>query len=163
MILVLLVSGTVLGAQNTAILRVGPDPVRGIAFLPPNTLPAFRGEYLIKPAAPGGSPEVRRAEAEGPPPIVEVLYTRQALVLPERWISARCGSLSLLQVSGEERYTLCYRDEREYALFFRFPEREPGPLACRFVESFVRRFQLLLGFLDAAREPPFPAIVELPD
>ena len=38
---------------------------------------------------------------------------------------------------------------------------EPPPWACSFAESFVRRFQILLGFVDASREPPFPAILQL--
>ena len=153
------------GAQDTAILRAGPDPARGIPYLPPNALAGFRGAYLIGPkdfqlvsrAAPQASPRQPQA--------AEVFYTREPLVLPQEWGPIRCANLSLLVVSGHEQYTLCYRDGQGYTLFFQFPgpPEQPEPAgACAFVESFVRRFQILLGFVDAAREPPFPAILQLP-
>jgi hypothetical protein len=148
-------------ADDTAILREGPVSVRGIPYLPPNVLSAFRGDYVIDPGDGGkGAPLVRAFDTPEPPAAV-VVYTRRPLVLPEDWPAVRCRSLMLLQVRGEESYTLCYRDGNGYTLFFAFPETGQPPDACRFVESFVRRFQLLVGFLGEKREPPFPAILRL--
>jgi hypothetical protein len=157
------------GAQDTAILREGPHPVRGIPYLSPNTLPAFEGVYLLawaggRDATEKGSvgSEDVSAAMQFPEPLgVEVLYTREPLVLPAEWIPLRCGGLSFLRVTGEERYALCYCEEQAHTVFFCFPEEGATPLACRFAERFVRRFQVLLGFMEAMREPPFPAILQL--
>ncbi|MBN1837284.1 MAG: hypothetical protein JW820_15625, partial [Spirochaetales bacterium] len=93
---------------------------------------------------------------------------REALVFPSDWAASRCGGLRVLVVAGQEDYTLCYPDERGFTLFFEFPGREPAPAggppaeACAFLETFVWRFQILLGLIGAGREPPFPAILQVP-
>jgi hypothetical protein len=141
------------GAQERAVLRSGPAAVRGIPYFPANVLSAYRGEYRLDP--PAGE-EGAAGTSE-----VTVFHTEATLVLPQEWPPQRCGRLGLLRVTGEEAYTVCYRDSRGYTLFFSFVPGEPPDGSCRFVEGFVRRFQALLGFADPQYGPPFPAVLDL--
>lgn len=148
--LLLLASALGAGAEQ-AILQRGPLPVRGIEFLPPNVLPAFRAEYLAG--------ELR----------VTVLFTREPLVLPTGWPRTRCGPLFLRQVPTDSGLTLCWsgpllEGEAPAYLFFSF-EEEPdggpdGGGACGWVEAFLPRFQRLLAYTSGSADLPFPAILE---
>jgi hypothetical protein len=151
-------------AQDTAILRTGPAPVRGIPFFRANLLSAHRGEYLFgSPAMPQqGAPDSEAGAGRySRSADVTVFHTVTTLVLPAEWPARRCGDLTLAEVTGEEGHVLCYHDARGFTLFFAFSGGEPAGEACRFVEGFVRRFQALLGFADPQQGPPFPAVLEL--
>lgn len=143
LLLAALAAATPAGAQaqkGSALLVKGPYLVRGIPFLDPNSLPAYRGEYQTQ---------------EGR---LEVLFTRQPLVLPQEWKSQRCGKLRLVQVPWENGYTVCYQDEKGFFLFFSFSFAGPG--RCAFIESFLQRFLYLLSFVQNEVDVPLPAVLE---
>jgi hypothetical protein len=126
-----------------AVLLQGPYPVRDLLMFPPNDLLAQAGEYSLGAAR------------------VEVLYTREPLVLPQAWRPRPCASLRLLEVTGYDPPTLCYSDPQGYTLFFSFPGAPEEAVRCRFVDSFVRRFQVLRGLVKDEREVPFPGVLEV--
>jgi hypothetical protein len=141
--ILLLLAGPPAGAQSgQAILQRGPLAARGIPFLPPNVLRAYRGEYLA-------------AETR-----IVVYFTRESLVLPAGWRPASCGQDTLLRVPDEEFPTFCYADPGEagYSLFLSFEsfEAEPFPW-CAWTEAFLQRLRYLLAF---SSEVPFPAVIE---
>jgi hypothetical protein len=127
-----------------AVLLRGPQPVRDLLMFPPNPLAAQAGDY--------GLGEAR----------VSVLYTGETLVLPQAWRARVCGELRLLEVTGQEPYSLCFADpEGAFTLFFSFPDALEEALRCRFVGSFVRRFQVLRGLVKGKLEVPFPGVLEV--
>lgn len=146
------------GAQaQLAVLLAGPRPVHDLPMFPPNTLDGQEGEY-----GPAGQPWGREQAW------VVVLYTAEPLVLPRAWAPKACGSLRLLEVGGQERYTLCHADEQGYTLFFSFvgaaesggPEL-PENQRCPFVEAFVRRFRALRSFVGESELAPLPGVLEI--
>lgn len=135
------------GAQQQALYAVlleGPHPVRDLRMYPPNPLKAQAGEYSLGEAR------------------LTVLYTREPLVLPQAWRPRACGTVRLLEVTGHEPYSLCYADPQgAFTLFFSFPDGPEEALRCRFVESFVRRVQVLRDLLREESEVPFPGVLEI--
>jgi hypothetical protein len=135
---------------DEAVLLSGPTPVKGIPVYTPNRIPAYRGEYSLEGA--------QRAMDER---TVRVLYTRQDLLIPPAWSSRRCGVWRLYQISDYETFTLCYRDDRGFYLFFFFPEVEEPGYWCGFADPFVERFLFLFNFVESEEDVPFPAILQL--
>jgi hypothetical protein len=152
--LVGLSGGAPLAAQEQpaeAVLVRGPTPIHGIPVYPPNSIPAFRGVYLIKGVAEEGGGTGR----------LSVLFTRQELLVPGTWSSRRCGARRMYQIPDYETFTLCYQSERGFFLFFFFPEiREPA-YWCGFTDPFIERFLFLFNFVDSEADVPFPAILEV--
>jgi len=138
-------------AQQTgtyAVLLSGPEAVRDLLVFPPTARVGRAGAYALGPARIG------------------VLCTKEPLVLPQAWPARGCGSLRLREVAGHEPYTLCHADPQGDTLFFSFPASPDHPalgeaLRCPFIEAFVRRFQVLRGFLKRESETPFPGVLEI--
>jgi hypothetical protein len=150
---VAIVTATPLAAQEQpieAILLSGPTPVKGIPVYIPNRIPAYRGEYSLEDEQ--GVTQER---------ILEVLYTREDLPIPQTWSSRRCGVWRFYQVSDYETFTLCYRDEQGFFLFFFFPEIEEPAYWCGFTDPFIERFLFLFNFVESGEDVPFPAILQL--
>ena len=141
-VLLALVLLSPLGAEQTAILLIGPKELKGIDYLSPNVLPAFQGLYQLD-------------EAE-----IQVVFTREPVLIPASWPTERCGDRQLYQIPGEDLTTFCYQDEQEQSHFFVFPEGFSDP--CAFVDVYSRRFQSLQSFVANPLDVPFPAILELP-
>ena len=147
-----LVCAVPLAAQETeAVLLSGPTPVKGIPVYAPNRIPAFRGLYSLSGA--------KADTAEGLQ--LKVLYARQDLLVPQTWNSRRCGAWRLYEVSDYETFTLCYRDQRDFFLFFFFPDIEEPAYWCGFVDPFIERFLFLLNFVESQVDVPFPAILQI--
>jgi hypothetical protein len=141
-----------------AVLLSGPTPINGIPVYAPNRIPAFRGIYSLE------GPETEEQEEEmGGARKLSALYTRQDLLVPQAWIPRRCGARRLYQVPDYESFTLCYRDERGFFLFFFFPEIQEPAYWCGFAGPFIERFLFLLNFVSAEADVPFPAILEIGD
>jgi len=119
--------------------------MKGIPVYTPNRIPAFRGEYSLE-------------EDRG---ILEVLFTRQKLFIPEEWILRRCGALRLYAVPAYETFAVCYQDERGFFLFFLFPDTEEPGDWCAFTDRFIERFLFLYNFVDTETDVPFPAILQV--
>jgi hypothetical protein len=139
---ILLWFAATVGAQaGPSILQRGPLPVRGIPYLPPNVLPAYRGEYLAGESR------------------IVVYFTREPLVLPGGWHPVPCGQDAPLRVAGEERLTFCYVEPGDagYGLFVSF-ESESFPW-CAWMEAFLQRLRYLLAFTPPT-EVSFPAVLE---
>ena len=132
--------------RGSALLERGPLAVKGIPFLPPNSLPAFWAEYRV-----AGD-------------FAEVWYTRQPLVLPAAWPKLRCGAWSLLLVTVDAGLAVCYAgplQEGEPAVYLFFSLASGDPAAgCGWVEAFLQRFRYLLAFAASGTEIPFPAVLE---
>ena len=151
--LLAIVTATPLAAQEQltrAVLLSGPTPVKGIPVYTPNRIPAYRGEYSLE--AEQGTTEER---------ILKVLYTRQDLLISQNWNSRRCGVWRLYQISDYETFTLCYRSDQGFFLFFFFPETEEPAYWCDFTDPFIERFLFLFNFVDSEKDVPFPAILQL--
>jgi hypothetical protein len=133
-----------------AILLSGPTPIKGIPVHTPNRIQAFRGEYSLE-----GEPGMRQKRN------VRVLYTRQDLLIPRAWTPRRCGAWPLYQISDYGTFTLCYRNDQGFFLFFFFPEVEEPPYWCAFTDPFVERFLFLYNFVQREQDVPFPAILQL--
>jgi len=154
--------GTPLAAQEQpaeAVLFSGPTPVKGIPVYAPNEIPAYRGVYSLESAEKesaekksGGPEQARR---------LSVLFTRQELLVPQTWSSRRCGSWRFYQVPDHETFTLCYRDERGFFLFFFFPEIQEPAYWCGFTGPFIERFLFLFNFVSSETDVPFPAILQV--
>ena len=146
--------GTPLAAQEQpteAVLLSGPTPVKGIPVYAPNEIPAYRGVYSLEGA------ENEAAEAR----ILKILYTRQDLLVPGTWTSRRCAVWRLYQVPDYETFTLCYRDEQGFFLFFFFPENQEPAYWCGFTDPFIQRFLFLFNFVSREADVPFPAILQV--
>ncbi len=128
-------------AGRTAFLLRGPFERSGLVFLAPNTLVVYTAWYILEQEE------------------IEVIFTRAPIYIPDSWTAEQCESLSLHRVAGEESFSLCYRDEKGYALFFSFEQEDSG--WCAFVRQFIKRFRLLLGFTEESGDIPFPAILEI--
>jgi hypothetical protein len=139
-----------------AVLLSGPTAVKGIPVFTPNRIPAYRGEYSLE-----GVQEASQGEAQEGARTVRVLYTRQDLLIPQTWNSRRCGVRSFYRISDYETFTLCYRDDQGFSLFFFFPEIEEPAYWCDFADPFVERFLFLSNFVDSEEDVPFPAILQL--
>jgi len=151
---------TPLAAQEQlteAVLLSGPTAVRGIPVYAPNRIPAYEGVYSYGSARGQESGEEAGTEAR----ILKVLYTRQELLVPETWVSRRCGARRLYQVPDYETFVLCYFDERGFFLFFFFPELQEPAYWCGFTDPFIERFLFLLNFVRSETNVPFPAILQV--
>ena len=151
--LLAIVTATPLAAQEQltqAVLLSGPTPVKGISVYTPNRIPAYRGEYSLE--GEQGTTGER---------IIRVLYTRQDLPISQNWSARRCGVWSFYQISEYETFTLCYRSDQGFFLFFFFPEAEEPAYWCDFTDPFVERFLFLFNFVDSEEDVPFPAILQL--
>ncbi|UCF99872.1 MAG: hypothetical protein JSV89_10135 [Spirochaetaceae bacterium] len=139
----------------------GPTVIKGIPVYAPNRLPVYRGVYALGAdlgtEAEQGSVEEAAAQARR----LTVLYTRQDLFIPQNWISRRCGSWRLYQVPGYETFSLCYRDEGGFFLYFLFPDAEEPGDWCAFTAPFIERFLFLYNFVNQEKDVPFPAILEI--
>ena len=133
-----------------AVLLSGPTPVKGIPVYTPNRIPAYRGEYSLEGAQ--GSTGERT---------VRVLYTRRDLLIPQTWSPRRCSAWSLYQIPDYETFTLCYRNDQGFFLFFFFPEIEEPGYWCDFTDPFVERFLFLFNFVEKENDVPFPAILQM--
>jgi hypothetical protein len=132
-------------STGEAVLLRGPEAVRGVPVYAPNRIAAFQGVYRL------GSETL------------EVLFTRQQLYVPAEWTPRLCGSLRLFEVEGAEPFSLCYRHQGAFFLFFFFPDAQEPAYWCRFAASFVERFLFLLSFVDNETDVPFPAILTFRD
>ncbi len=136
----------------------GPTPVKGIPVYSPNEIPAFRGVYSLTGTEQEG---VHTQETAREGRILTILYTREDLLVPSTWTSRRCGGWQLYQVIDYDTFTLCYRDERDFFLFFFFPEiREPA-YWCGFIDPLINRFLFLFNFVRTEVDVPFPAILQV--
>jgi hypothetical protein len=151
--LLAIVTGVPLSAQeqfSEAVLLSGPTAIKGIPVYTPNRAPAFRGEYSLE--GEQGATKQR---------ILRVLYTRQDLLIPQTWSSRRCGVWRFYQVPDSETFTLCYRDDQGFLLFFIFPEVEEPAYWCSFTNPFIERFLFLFNFIESETDVPFPAILQV--
>jgi hypothetical protein len=151
--------GTPLAAQEQpteAVLLSGPTPVKGIPVYAPNRIPAFRGVYTLE----GAEKETPEASAAGAR-ILTVLYTRQDLLIPQSWTFRSCSAWKLFQIPDYETFTLCYRDDRGFFLFFFFPEIQEPAYWCGFADPFIERFLFLSNFVKSETDVPFPAILQV--
>jgi hypothetical protein len=151
--LLAIVTGHPLSAQeqlSEAVLLSGPTAIKGIPVYTPNRIPAFRGEYSLE--GEQGATEQH---------ILRVLYTRQDLLIPQTWSSRRCGVWRFYQVPDAENFTLCYRDDQGFLLFFIFPEVEEPAYWCDFTNPFIERFLFLFNFIESETDVPFPAILQV--
>jgi hypothetical protein len=154
-----LAGGAPLAAQEQpteAVLLSGPTPVKGIPVYAPNRIPAFRGVYSLDGVR---EPGAEREQAQQR--ILTILYTRQDLLIPRNWSSRRCGVWQLYQVLDYETFTLCYRDERDFFLFFFFPAVQEPAYWCGFVDPFIERFLFLFNIVQSEADVPFPAILQV--
>lgn len=137
----------------------GPTPAKGIPVYAPNRIPAFRGVYVIesgeKPGGEGADEDTAGARK------LSVLYTRQELLIPQTWSSRSCGAWRLFQIPDYETFTLCYRNERGFFLFFFFPEFQEPDYWCGFTDPFIERFLFLSNFVSSQADVPFPAILQV--
>jgi hypothetical protein len=146
------IGSTPLSAQEQsaeAVLLSGPIPVKGIPVYTPNRIPALRGIYALE--------GVQLEEA----PILTILFTRHDLLIPREWSSRRCGAWRLYQIPDSERFSLCYRDERGFLLFFLYPQLEEPAYWCGFVDPFIERLLFLFNFVESESDVPFPAILQI--
>ena len=151
--LLALLTATPLAAQEQltqAFLLSGPTPVKGIPVYTPNRIPAYRGEYSLE-----------GAQGTGQARTVRVLYTRQDLLIPQAWSARRCGVWPFYQITDYETFTLCYRHDQGFLLFFFFPEVEEPAYWCAFADPFVERFLFLFNFVESREDVPFPAILQM--
>jgi hypothetical protein len=141
-VILLLLAGAPAGAQKAqAVLESGPRPVRGLPFFPANVLAAAKGEYLAQGSR------------------VQVLFTREPLVLPAGWRRVACGREALLRLEEEEKPTFCYPEpDGGFTLFFTFAD-ESFPW-CAWTQAFLPRLRSLLTFSQDPAEVPFPAILD---
>lgn len=132
-----------------AVLLSGPTPVKGIPVYGPNRLPCFEGRYALGEESQSGAVELR------------VLYTQGDLYIPQTWIARRCGGRQVYEITGFDTFSICYRDERGFFVFFLFPEKSEPAYWCDFSDSFVDRFLFLLSFVDSRTDIPYPAILQM--
>ena len=125
--------------ENTAILKRGPYEIRGIKLLPPNSLTAFRALYRIDQEE------------------VEVIFTPQSVLIPREWLPLSCRGLKVYQIPWNEYFSVCYRSEQNTHLFFIFENAEYW---CLFIEKFVQRFSVVMGFTRYNSDILFPAVLE---
>jgi hypothetical protein len=64
-------------------------------------------------------------------------------------------------VPGYETFSLCYRDEGRFFLYFLFPDEEEPADWCAFTAPFIERFLFLYNFVNQEKDVPFPAILEV--
>jgi hypothetical protein len=145
------------------VLLSGPTPVKGIPVYAPNRIPAFRGVYAIESGEQqsGGEGEERAEGDTTGARKLSVLYTRQDLLIPQTWSSRSCGAWRLFQIPDYETFTLCYRNERGFFLFFFFPEFQEPDYWCGFTDPFIERFLFLSNFVSSQADVPFPAILQI--
>jgi hypothetical protein len=138
------------GRTAQAILERGPVAVRGLPFLPPNVLEAYKAEYLAGPSR------------------IEVYFTREPLVLPAAWRKVRCGQEALLRVEDADSPTFCHAEPGDggpahayaYVLFLSF-ETEDFPW-CAWTQVFLQSLRSLLSFGQGPADVPFPAVLDYP-
>ena len=92
---------------------------------------------------------------------LKVLYTEEDLYIPEIWVARRCQGRQVYEIPGFDTFSLCYRDERGFFLFFLFSENQEPAYWCDFSGSFMERFLYLLNFVDSRNDIPFPAILRM--
>jgi len=141
---------------SAAVLLSGPRAINGIPVYAPNRIPAFEGVYRLSTAS-----QAQQAETSDRSQILTVLYSGRDLLIPRSWTPLRCGTVRLYRVSDYEPFTICYRDESGFFLFFFFPESEPPIYWCSFAGSFVERFLFLFNIVGSRSDVPFPAILQL--
>ncbi len=127
---------------DRAVLQIGPEPDRGLVFLPVNVLEYHRGQYLIGDET------------------LLVMHTRGEIAVYNEWSTFGCDGIPLLRVlEAEDREMLYYSGEEEWHLFVEIPAG--FEVTCVFVSEFVRRFRYFLEVGDSDGPPPFPAILTL--
>ena len=128
-------------SETPAILLRGPYEIKGIKLLPPNSLAAFQGEYVFEKEE------------------VQIIFTREKVVVPKDWIPLACRKLRVYRIPNEESFSVFYQQDQEFFLFFSF--EKGSETWCTFIDRFVERFIFLLGFVQHEVDLPFPAILEL--
>lgn len=128
-------------AQEVSVLQSGPIYRKGIPFFPPNAIPAFYGIYTFNDAE------------------VTVYYTEKRIPRSEEWEEFVClGNRGLLlpEQTGTVMVYPPVQDD-DWTLFIAYNgEREDF---CRFVDTFIRRFQYFYGISRDKSIPPFPAVL----
>lgn len=140
--------------QETGLLGVlqrGPEPRRGLLFLPVNVIEHYFGRYLIRPPISTEEPAVP----------VTVYYTERSIAPFDSWVPADCQLRALRVVGdfdGNRVYYLAH--DQPWYLFVEVPVDFGS--TCEFIDVFARRFRYFLEVGDPEGVPPFPAILELP-
>ncbi len=139
-----------------ALLIKGPERIKGLPFLLPNTIPSFRGTY-------------RWYQEEGGGREVTAYYTDKEIVPSAGWEEISCEGYTLFRLPGENRERLSavkdkavadllfYPGEGKWYLFLAFSGGKED--LCLFTLPFLRR---LIRFLAISRKEgvvPLPAVL----
>jgi len=124
-----------------AVLQDGPDERFGILLLPANAIRHYEGIY----------------EHNGYTIIVR--YTTDDVILPDNWVTRRCGTVPLRFTLENGAVHYAYLEDGNWVVFFEIADSYEN--GCSFIERFLQRLRYFKSVTDNPETVPFPAIVEI--